>query len=106
MNEHSADWKLKLRYGRLTTKFSHFTVMADGVAEQLAEGFACPPGPAWMTMKAWAEDANEAAHMIKLIASHIGFSIAGEILVYDTEPDEPAQKEPHGYGIAFTAYTG
>ena len=25
-----SDWKLKLRYGKLKTPFSHFTVLADG----------------------------------------------------------------------------
>jgi hypothetical protein len=105
MNDGSADWKLQLRYGRLTTEFSHFTVIADGVAGKLAEGFTCPPGPAWMTMKAWAENASEAGHMIGLIARHLEFSITGEVLVYDTEPDQPPQTEPHGYGIVFTPYS-
>lgn len=105
MSEHSADWKLELRYGQLATDFSHFTVMADGVARRLPEGFACPHGPAWMAMKAWAEDASEAGHMIKLIAEQIGFTITGEVLVYDTEPNEPPQKDPHGYDIRFTPYS-
>lgn len=52
MCEGDSDWKLKLRYGKLSTNFSHFTVLADGVAGRLSDGFDCRPGPAWMAMKA------------------------------------------------------
>lgn len=32
------DWKLKLRYGKETTPFRHFTVLANGVVDELSEG--------------------------------------------------------------------
>lgn len=104
MNENEPDWKLKLRYGRLKTNFFHFTVMADGVVEQLPEGFNCRSGPAWMAMKAWAENAGEAGQMTRLIAGQIGFAVTGEVLVYDTEPKDPPKESPHGYDISFTPY--
>lgn len=104
MSEEAPDWKLKLRYGLLTTDFSHFTVMADGLVGKLPEGFSCRPGPAWMAMKAWAQDASEADHMIRLIAGQIGFAVTGKVLVYDTEPAAPPQENPNGYDINFTPY--
>lgn len=104
MCEGDSDWKLKLRYGKLSTNFSHFTVLADGVAGRLSDGFDCRPGPAWMAMKAWAEDSGEAGYMTRLIAEQIGFKVTGKVLVYDTEPKVPPQENPHGYDINFTPY--
>lgn len=104
MSGDESDWKLKLRYGRLKTNFSHFTVMADGIAAQLPDGLTCRPGPAWMAMKAWAEDAGEAGHMTRLIADQIGFRVTGDVLVYETEPQLPPKENPHGYDINFTPY--
>lgn len=104
MSVKASDWRLKLRYGQSQTDFSHFAVLADGVAGQLPEGLACRPGPAWMVMKAWAQDASEAGHMTRLIAEKIGFTITGKVLVYGTEPAVPPQDNPHGYDISFKPY--
>ena len=104
MEREESDWKLKLRYGKLSTEFSHFTVLADGIVGNLVEGFNCRPGRAWMAMKTWAADADESAHMIRLIGENIGFTVDGDIQVYDTEPDAPPQENPHGYDIKFTPY--
>lgn len=98
------NWKLELRYGRLTTPFQHFTVIADGVAGELADGFACRPGPAVMSMKAWATDTDEAVHMVRSIGRQIGFTVAGRVEVYDTDPEQPPGEHPSGYDIAFVPY--
>ena len=104
MSEDQTDWKLKLRYGKLTTNFSHFTILADGIVGELVNGFDCPSGPAWMAMKAWAEHAGEADHMTRLIAGQIGFTVTGKVFVYVTEPEVPPQENPHGYDINFKPY--
>lgn len=67
MENNIKDWKLKLRYGLLKTNYKHFTVLADGVAGDLTDGFECPNGRTWMGMKVWATNADESTDMIKLI---------------------------------------
>ena len=106
MSDASADtdWKLRLRYGQVNTPFKHYTVLGDGTAGTLEDGFECRPGPAIMTMRVWATDADEAAHMIRTIGKHIGFDVAGKIEIYDTEPEVAPGEHPHGYGISFTPY--
>jgi len=104
MGNETKDWKLKLRYGKIKTNFCHFTVMADGVAAELVEGFECRPGRAWIAMKTWASDVDEAADMIRAIGSQIGFTVEGRIYVYDTEPELPPIEKPYGYDISFTPY--
>lgn len=98
------DWKLKLRYGQITTPFQHFTLIADGIVGELEDGFECPPGTAYMGMKTWASDADEAADMIKAIGAQIGFEVTGKIQVFSTDPTEPPGENPHGYDIQFTPY--
>ncbi len=98
------DWKLKLRYGKIKTPFSHYTVLADGVVGDLVEGFECPKGPAWMSMKTWSSSTDESADMIKVIGKQIGFLVTGRIEIYKTEPIEPPSDNPHGYDIKFTPY--
>lgn len=104
MAEIPADWKLKLRYGKLKTPFQHFTVMADGEVGELRDGFECRPGRAWMTMKTWATDSEESMEMIRVIGEQIGFAVDGRVLVYDTEPEQPPRENPHGYDITFAPY--
>lgn len=106
MTEEISNWKLKLRYGKITTPFKHFTVFADGVVGELCEGFQCRPGRAWMAMKTWATDADESADMIQVIGKEIGFSVDGRIHIYDTEPEQPPKDKPFGYDIGFTPYDG
>ena len=106
MDEADGNWKLELRYGRQATPFRHFTVLADGVAGTLADGFECVPGPAIMSMKAWAGDADEAIDMAGAIGRQIGFSVAGKVEVYETEPEAPPGEHPHGYDIRFYPYDG
>lgn len=102
--EHEKDWKLKLRYGKLTTPFHHYTVVAEGVVGQLAEGFSCPAGSAFMAMKAWASSTDESADMVTVIGRQIGFTVTGRIQIYDTEPVEPPRERPFGYDIQFTTF--
>lgn len=99
-----ADWKLKLRYGTLQTPYAHFTVLADGVAGELSGGYACRPGRAWMSMRAWATSAEESIDMAKGIADEIGFDVDGRVEVYETEPEQPPGDRPRGYDIMFTPY--
>ncbi len=98
------DWKLKLRYGKLCTPFHHYTVLADGIVGELVEGFNCRPGKAWMGMKTWATSTGESVDMIKVIGEQIGFTVTGSVEVYETEPTQPTQDNPHGYDIKFTPY--
>jgi len=45
------NWKLKLRFGLLRTPYKHFTVVAEGVAGHLVDGYSCPPASACLAMK-------------------------------------------------------
>lgn len=100
----SKSWKLQLRHGRASTHYKHFTAIADGVVGKLQEGFECRPGPAVMSIKTWASDADESAHMVRVIGQQIGFSATGKIEVYETEAEQPPGKNPHGYDINFVPY--
>jgi len=104
MDNADKDWKLKLRYGKLQTPFKHVTLIAEGIAGELHDGFTCLPGNAYMGMKAWATSDEEAADMIQVIGKQIGFDITGAIQIYYTDPSEPPQKKPHGYDIRFTPF--
>lgn len=104
MSETKGDWKLKLRYGKMDTRFSHFTVLADGLAGELVGGFECPQGRAWMAIKTWATNTDESADMARVIGKQIGFIVDGHIDVFRSEPEQPPGDNPYGYGIAFTPY--
>ncbi|MDH5821993.1 hypothetical protein QFW77_03160 [Luteimonas sp. RD2P54] len=106
MSDESQDshWKLELRYGRRVTPYKHFTVIADGLAGELTDGFECRAGPAIMTMKTWASDADESADMARSIGRQIGFSVTGRIEIYETEAERAPGEHPHGYDIKFVPY--
>src|SRR5262245_35279887 len=104
MTDEEKDWKLKLRYGRLSSPYKHFSVLADGIVGKLEDGFECRPGRAWMGMKTWATDADESADMAKAIGKQIGFTVSGDIQIYVTEPERPPGEKPYGYDIRFTPY--
>jgi hypothetical protein len=97
-------WKLKLRYGRLETTYSHYTAIAEGVVGTLVEGFSCPPGPAFMGIKTWASSPDESAAMARVIGAQVGFTVTGRVQVYETEPLQPPGDRPRGYDIAFTPF--
>jgi hypothetical protein len=106
MSEQETDkaWKLKLRYGRLKTPYSHYTVLAEGIVGRLSEGFSCRPGPAWMGIKAWASSSGESADMIRAIGQQVGFTVTGRVHVYSTDPEQPPGENPLGYDITFTPF--
>lgn len=98
------DWKLKLRYGKGITPYTHYTVLAEGICEEMIDGFSCPRGNAIMGIKVCASDIDEPAYMVKNIGSQIGYEVTGEIQIYESEPEEPPRNNPHGYDIQFTPY--
>ncbi len=98
------DWKLKLRYGKTQTPYHHYTAMAEGEAGELADGFSCRPGKAWMAMKTWASSTEESGDMIRTIGNQIGFTVTGRVLIYDTEPTQPPGENPYGYDIGFVPF--
>ena len=102
--QEDKDWKLKLRYGKITTPYHHYTALAEGVAGELADGFSCPPGSAWMAMKTWAASPDESGDMISAIGRQIGFTVTGRVHVYETEPGQPPKENPYGYDINFTPF--
>lgn len=104
MNDTNKDWKLKLRYGKSTTPFLHYSIIGEGKVEELLDGFECPKGSAFMGMKVWAESIDEAADVFQSIAEQIGFIITGKIQIYSTDPLEPPEENPYGYDITFTPF--
>jgi len=106
MNSEPPDknWKLKLRYGKLMTPYQHYTVIAEGKAGVLSDGFSCRPGSAFMAMKTWAISTDESADMLVVIGRQIGFIVTGNIQIYETEPTQPPQDNPFGYDIGFTPF--
>ena len=103
-DERDPAWKVKLRYGKTSTPYQHYTVLADGVVEALRQGFECRPGRAWMGIKVWAASPDEAFGMTKAIAHDIGFVQDGKMELYSTDPSEPPGENPYGYDIRFTPY--
>ena len=89
----------------LQTPFKHVTMIAKGVAGELQEGFECPPGNAFMNMKAWTLSDEQAADMIQSIGAEIGFNVTGDIQIYYTDPSEPPRENPYGYDINFTPFS-
>ena len=104
VSDQEPDWKLKLRYGKLVTSFSHYTLLADGRVIKPNSDFQTMNGPSIMAMNAWATDTDEASDMIIKIGKHIGFSASGKIEIYETEPKEPPRDDPYGYQISFAPY--
>lgn len=104
--DETTEWQQRLQRSSETSKYTHFTVLADGVVNvgSLGDGFGCRPGRAWMTMHAWATDAREASDMIRDIGTGIGFVLDREITVFITEPHQLPKRSPYGYEIHFLAY--
>ncbi len=102
--ENNSDWKLRLRYGKDKTPYTHFTVLGDGTVVDNSHGFDCPVGPAVMAIKVWALDSEQACNMLNVIGEQVGFHVKGKVEIYKTEPEEPPKENPFGYGINFTPY--
>ena len=101
-----SEWQQRLERSTATTKYTHFTVLAEGVVAvgSLGDGFSCRPGPTLMTMHVWAGDSAEAADMIHGIGTGIGFSFTGPITVFITDPRQLPKRSPFGYEINFEPY--
>jgi hypothetical protein len=104
LEQPDPSWKVQLRYGKIQTPFRHFTALAEGTVGELADGFECPPGRAFMGMNTWASSTDESADMIRVIGKQIGFTITGNIRIYETEPQQPPREKPYGYDITFTPF--
>jgi hypothetical protein len=106
VNEKQFDpsWTLKLRYGRLKTPYTHYTAIAEGVVGDLADGFSCGPGAAFMGMKLWATSEDEAFDMVVSIGQQISFTVDGQVQLFASEPADPPDQEPYGYDINFTPF--
>ena len=57
-----------------------------------------------MGMKTWASSEDESADMIQAIGEQIGFTVTGQIQIYETEPMQPPRVDPYGYDIIFTPF--
>ncbi len=101
MDEQNKNWKLKLRYGKLTTIYKHFTAITEGVIEEEAE---YSPGSAFMRIKIWATTYDDAADLVESIAKQVDFTITGAIEIFDTEPQEPPKPNAYGYDLGFTYF--
>jgi hypothetical protein len=55
-------------------------------------------------MKTWASSIDESADMIRVIGKQIGFTVTGDIQIYETEPAKPPGDKPNGYDINFTPF--
>ncbi|HEX4957789.1 MAG TPA: hypothetical protein VFV46_06395 [Lacibacter sp.] len=102
MNDNN--WKLKLQNGKIKTQYKHYTIIANGTAKDVDIDFNCVDGNAFMGMKVWASSEEEAADMIKLLGKQIGFTVTGNIEIYNSEPLDPPKENPFGYDIRFTPY--
>ena len=87
------------------TDFTHYTMLADGEVFEPNADFDTECGRYIMAMKVWAKDADQAADMIVAIGQRLGFKPDGELQVFVTEPEEPADDQPFGYDINFTSYS-
>jgi hypothetical protein len=108
--EFIKDWFLKLKYGKIKTPFHHYTVLLDVFAEKEVTDYnsnVCPEGNAWMGVKVWANDADEAADIACTLARSIGLEINtsnNSIQIFDTKPEMPPQEKPFAYDSNFSPY--
>jgi len=98
------NWKLQLKYGKIQSPYSHFTVLADGEVGELNPDFKCRKGKAWMGMKIWSSSSEQSVEMVESIGQDIGFNVTGKIMVYKTQPNQPPRENPYAYEITFTPY--
>jgi hypothetical protein len=104
MEEPEKDWKLRLRYDKLVTPYKHYTVIAEGKAGILGEGFECPEGNAFMGMKIWAKSPEESADVFQSVGKQIGFTVTGKMEIFKSDPIQPPGENPFGYDIKFTPF--
>ena len=103
--QQDKNWKLKLRYGGLTTPYHHYSLIVDGEVLEETERNGAAHGPAVMGFKCWSASHEEAFDMAEFFAGEFCFSITGRIELYDTEPKEPLRDKPYGYDFGFNSYS-
>ena len=103
-DESPPDWKLRLRYGRLETPYSHFTLLGAGDLRASLEWSDCRPGPVVLGMKIWASSRDEAFAVFSSVSDQIGFEVTDKIDLYETEPSQPPRGNPYGYDLNFTPF--
>ena len=99
-----ADWKLKLRYGKVTTPFNHYSVLGGGMMLDDTNKYQCRTGSAVMSLKIWARNETDAAETFEMVGDKVGFYVDQAIEIYSTEPDEPPRENSYGYDISFVPY--
>lgn len=104
MKPANPDWKVQWREGRLKTPYRHFTAMVEGLVVELSMGFTCPPGYAFMVMKAWAASPDDAVDIVQVMSGQIGFTLTRPVYVFESEPALPPQNHPYGYDVDFTPF--
>ena len=52
------DWKLKLRYGKISTPYEHYTLITDGHILDANKCGVERGGSAFMSMKVWASSSR------------------------------------------------
>ena len=98
------DWKLQLRYGKLSTRFAHFSLLAEGVLVTEQKEHGCPAGPAFLGLKLWTGTADEATAMGLAIGRQLGFEVTGRVYLYETEPEAPPGEQPFGYNLNLSPF--
>lgn len=98
------DWKIRLRYNKLTTPFNHYTLIADVTVGEIDDNYNCPPGNAFVALKVWAESDDQAVDILEQEGIDIGFTIKNKVQIYYTDPEQPPGESPIVYSINFTPY--
>ncbi len=110
-----SDWEMKkilkklkyrLLYGRVKSDFVHVSIIAGCIVGNLPCSYKCPPGKAYLAMKAWVKDFDSSADLLSVLGRDIGFRVEGKIEIYKTYPDSPPKEYPYGYDINFVPYHG
>jgi hypothetical protein len=84
--------------------YQHYTVIAKGIVGELASGFYCPKGIAFMGMKVWAASRQDAIDMIHDNAPRIGFTVTDKVEIFKTKASQPIKEDPSWYDVQFTPF--
>lgn len=99
-----SDWKLKLRYGKLKTQFTHYTVIVECEVLEPHENLGSHGERGFFGLKVWAENEDEAAHLTMLVAKHYDLKVGKTFDVFKTDPVQPPGEQPSSYDANFTPY--
>jgi hypothetical protein len=86
------------------SQYQHYTVIAKGIVGELASGFYCPKGIAFMGMKVWAESRQHAHEIIRETVPGIGFTVTDKIEIFKTKSSQPVKDYPSWYDVQFTPF--